>query len=138
MRCRRRTGWPTASSIRFTWCLRPSWSVELDPPAGEPASPGGRRAAVLELDALRRAGERLRGRVALDLGDVDLLDLVARVGEPVGELAVVREEQRAGRVGVEPADRDDARGVVDERRRPSAARGSRAVVTTPAGLWSRT
>ena len=52
--------------------------------------------------------------VALDLGLVDLLDAVARVREPVRELAVVREQERAGRVGVEPADRDDARLVRDE------------------------
>ena len=74
----------------------------------------GRGAAVLELDALGEPAERVAARPALDLGDVDLLDLVARVGEPVRELAVVREQERAGRVRVEPADRDDARLVADE------------------------
>ena len=34
--------------------------------------------------------------------------------QPVSELAVVRQQQHAGRVGVEPADGDDARRVVDE------------------------
>ena len=34
--------------------------------------------------------------------------------EPVGELAVVRQEQHAGRVGVEAADRDDPGLVADE------------------------
>ena len=81
---------------------------------------GGGGAAVLELDAVGEAAERVAARPALDLGDVDLLDLVARVGEPVRELAVVREQERAGRVGVEAADRDDPRLVADEAddRRP--------------------
>ena len=47
--------------------------------------------------------------------------------EPVRELAVVREQERAGRVGVEAADGDDARRVVDEvddgRRALRVARG---------------
>ncbi len=34
--------------------------------------------------------------------------------EPVRELAVVREQEHAGRVRVEAADRDDARLVLDE------------------------
>src|SRR5712691_7457859 len=34
--------------------------------------------------------------------------------EPVRELAVVRQQQRAGRVGVEAADGNDARLVADE------------------------
>ena len=47
--------------------------------------------------------------------------------EPVRERAVVREQERAGRVDVEPADRDDAGLVLDELddRRPAlwVARG---------------
>src|SRR5207249_823147 len=45
----------------------------------------------------------------LNLGLVDLLHAVARVREPVRERPVVREQERAGRVGVESADGDDAR-----------------------------
>ena len=60
------------------------------------------------------------------------------MGEPVGERAVVRQQERARRVGVEPADGDDARGVLDEVDDGRAGRGSRAVVTTPAGLCRRT
>src|SRR5436853_451625 len=37
------------------------------------------------------------------------------MGEAVGELAVVGEQENAGRVGVEAADRDHAGGVGDER-----------------------
>ena len=87
---------------------------ELDPSRAESAGPRGSRRPVVELDAASEPLESLVGRVALDLGDVDLLDLVARVRKRVRELAVVGEQERAGRVCVEPADRDDAGGVVDE------------------------
>ena len=69
---------------------------------------GGRRGAVVELDAALERSQRLVRRLALDLGLVDLLHLVARVRETVRELAVVREQERAGRVRVQPADGDDA------------------------------
>ena len=52
--------------------------------------------------------------MAVDLHLVDLVHLVARMGEPVRERAVVREEERTGRVGVEAADRHDAGIVLDE------------------------
>ena len=68
------------------------------------------------------AADRLGRRLPVDVGLVDLLDAVAGMREPVRERAVVRQEERAGRVGVEPADRDDAlRHVVHELddRRPS-------------------
>ena len=59
--------------------------------------------------------------------------------EPVRELAVVRQQQRAGRVRVEPPDRHDALGQVHERDDRAAAPADRdAVVTTPAGLCSST
>ena len=70
--------------------------------------------------------ERVVGRVALDLGLVDLLDLVARMREPVRELAVVREQERAGRVGVEAADGHDPRGMVDELDDGAAGPAGRA------------
>ena len=62
----------------------------------------------------RRAGaaRRRSARPRLDL--VHLLDAVARVREPVRERAVVREQERAGRVDVEPPDRNHARVVLDE------------------------
>ena len=43
------------------------------------------------------------------LGQVLLLDAEARVGEPVGQLAVVGQQQQALRVGVEPADGEHPR-----------------------------
>ena len=110
------------SSIRFTWWLRPSWMTAR--PARGPrrrARAGAVRPSSSSTPA-RELRQRLVGRIALDLGDVDLVDLVARVREPVGELAVVGEQEHTGRVGVEPADRDDARRMVDEvdDRRPAA------------------
>ena len=102
------TGWPTASHIRFTWWFRPSWSVSSTAPAQAAragAAPSGRRRARRPR---RGDGARPR-RGALDVGLVDLVDLVAGMREPVRERAVVRQQERAGGVGVEPADRDDTR-----------------------------
>ncbi len=96
---------------------------QLDRAGREPDDARGRGRAVVELDPGGEPGERGVGRLALDDGDVDLLDLVARVGQPVRERAVVRQEQRAGRVGVEPADGDDAARVVDELDYGRAAAG---------------
>ena len=110
---------------------------ELDGVGAQQPGLGGRGAAVLELDPSPKARERAVGRAALDLGLVDLLDLVARVREPVRELAVVREQERArwcrrraGRPGRRAARRGTSSTTVG---RPC---GSRAVVTTPAGLCS--
>ena len=69
---------------------------------------------VVELDALGQAAQRLLARFPLDLGLVDLGHLVAGMGEPVGERPVVREDERAGRVDVEAADRDDPERVPHE------------------------
>src|SRR5262249_40131076 len=52
---------------------------ELDLVRSEAPSLGRRRRAVIELNALLELCERLVARLALDLGLVDLLDLVARV-----------------------------------------------------------
>ena len=58
--------------------------------------------------------------LAGDLHVVNLLDAVARVGEPVGELAVVGDEDQPFARHVEPADAEDARRVgrqhVDDAR----------------------
>ena len=79
---------------------------------------GRRGHAVVELDALAQRAQRLLGHrdaAAADVGDVDLRDLVARVREAVGEVAVVGQQDQAGGVGVEAADRVEPRaGRVDE------------------------
>jgi len=73
-----------------------------------------RCSAIVELDTPRELPERIGIQLALHLDLVDLLDAVARVREPVRERAVVREQERAGRVRVEAADRNDALREVDE------------------------
>ena len=72
------------------------------------------RAVLVELHAVGELAQDAVGRLLPELGDVDLVDLVLRMREPVREVAVVREQDRAGRVGVEAADGNDARRVVDE------------------------
>ena len=80
----------------------------------------------------------LVARVGLDLDLVDLLDAVARVREAVRQRTVVRQQERARRVGVEATDRDDARSWRTRSTTVGRRCGSRAVVTTPAGLCSST
>src|SRR6478752_7334250 len=61
---------------------------------------------VVECHALAQALERaVLDEPALHLGDIRARDLVARVHQPVGELAVVGEQDQPRRVRVEPADR---------------------------------
>jgi hypothetical protein len=78
---------------------------ELDAPAAEHTHLRGRGQPVVELDPGSKAAQHLRVRLALELRLVHLLDLVARVRQPVGELPVVRQQERPGRVDVEPPDR---------------------------------
>ena len=84
------------------------------------------------------AAEGAPVRLALDLDQVLLVDAEARVGEAVGQVAVVGEQQQALGVGVEPADGEHP-GLGRARARPRWAGpgGRSAVVTTPAGLFSR-
>ena len=112
-RCRCRTGWPTASHIRLTWCFRPSCSVSSRRLSRVPRRRRARSAGAVDPSSssipsrsLARSSARRR---ALDVGLVDLRDAVARMRESVREIAVVRQQERAGRVDVEPPDRDDAR-----------------------------
>jgi len=87
---------------------------ELDPRRAEPPHAGRRAAPVLQLDPLRQPPQRLRGRAAVDVRDVDLVHLVARMGEPVCERPVVRQQERPGRVGVEPAHGDGTGPALDQ------------------------
>ena len=70
--------------------------------------------AVVELDAFAQPLQVGVSRLRPGLDLVDLVDLVPRMREPVCEVAVVREQERAGRVRVEPPDRNDTRRMVDE------------------------
>ena len=74
----------------------------------------------------RRAGGGSRRRctvAAADRGQVLLVDAVAGVGDAVGQLAVVREQQQALGVGVEAADREHPRLVGHELDHGRAAVG---------------
>ena len=60
---------------------------------------------------------------------VDARDLVARVEEAVGELAVIGEQEQALGVEVEATDRGDAAGAADGSRSSTTGR--------PSGSWRR-
>ena len=105
---------PDRSSMRFTCWLRPSWIVSSTTPVPDPAHHRGRRHPVVELDPGGELSERLISQDRPRPRRHRPCPPRSGVGEPVRELAVVREQQHAGRVDVEPADRDDAGGVVDE------------------------
>ena len=107
VRTRRTTGWPTASHMRRTWRLRPSWITSRMTLGGGQRRLRRRRQPVVELDALAQPPQGAARRRALDLGQVLLLDAEDGMGEPVGELAVVGEQQQPLGVGVEAADRED-------------------------------
>ena len=118
--------------MRFTWCLRPSWSVSssrlLLRVAPEQPCRGGSRPPVVEVDSLAQSPERVLARPALDLDLVDLLDAVAGMSEPVRELPVVRKQEDARRVGVEASDGHDAHRVahqIDDRRPSLRVAGGR-------------
>ena len=82
---------------------------------------------VLELYSLREPAQRRARGLALDLGDVHLLDAVPRMREPMCQRSVVREEERTRGLRVEPSDRHDSKRVPDEtdHGRPSLRVASR-------------
>ena len=85
--------------------------------------------AVLELDAVAQPAQRARADLAaVDGGQVLLVDAVAGVGDAVGQLAVVRQQQEALGVGVEAADGEHPRLVghqLDDGRAPVGVLGRR-------------
>ncbi len=85
--------------------LAPLVNGELDQPRPQAKRLRRRRAAILELDSLGQRSQGLLARLALQFRLVDLLHLVARMRQPVGQIAVVGEKKRPGRVGVEPSHR---------------------------------
>jgi hypothetical protein len=99
---------------------------ELEAPGAEPPDARRRRPPVLELHPIGERAERGVVGLAVRLHLVDLLDAVARVREAVRERPVVREQERAGRVCVEPPDRHDPNLVADEvEHRPAPLRVAR-------------
>ena len=100
--------------MRFTCRFRPSWIVSSIRAPEMRRTRAGLVGTVVELDARPQPLEVGVGRLRPRLDLVDLVDLVGRVREAMREVTVVRQEQRARRVGIEPPDRDDARGMVDQ------------------------
>ena len=131
------TGWPTASHMRRTWRLRPSWIVSSISVRAEPAHARGRGGAVLQLDAAAQRPQRaIADGTAAERRAVGLRHFKARVRQPVGELAVVGEQDQPTRVGVQAPDRVQAQAARPDTRSSTVRRpwGSRAVETTPSGL----
>lgn len=91
---------------------------QLDPTdpraASNDPSLGGCRSAILELDTGSKRRERIGGRRADDVDVVHLGNPEARMRQSVGERAVIRQQERARRVGVEPTYRHHTRRVRDE------------------------
>ena len=100
------------------------------------AHPAGAVGPVLELDPGCQAPQLDLGGRRRQLDPVGLRHLIAGVGEPVGQLAVVGQQQQPGRVGVESADRVEARRRATSSTTAGRPPGSRAVETTPAGLFT--
>ena len=117
VRTRRRTGWPTASHMRRTWRLRPSWITMRSTPGRQHAHLGRRGRPVVELHALAQRAQGARaGRAAGHLGHVLLGHAVGGMGEQLGQRAVVGQDQEPLGVAVEPPDREDTRA----RRAPAS------------------
>jgi hypothetical protein len=98
---------------------------------------GGLAPAVVQAHAFEEPLHVVALQPALDDRPIGLLHAVTRVGEDVGEFAVVRHEQHARRVVVETPDGHEPAAIVRNQRRDRAAPpGSRIVVITFTGLLS--
>src|SRR5213594_3472593 len=87
------------------------------PARGDAVEPGW----AVESDPLSESAELFARELAPHPHRVLALDLVARMHEPVGELARVREEQETAGIEVQPADRDpvttpNSRQIVEHGR----------------------
>jgi hypothetical protein len=88
---------------------------QLERVRGQTPDPRGRRWTVVELNAgPQRAQRPLPYGWPRDHRAVGLVDLEARVREPVGELAIVGQEDQTGGVGVQPANREQAKLPTDQ------------------------
>jgi hypothetical protein len=88
---------------------------QLECVGGHARDPRGRCRPVVELDARAQRVQRVRPhRGARYDRAVRLVDLEARVRQVVGKLAVVGQQDQAGRVGVQTTDREEAQGPAEE------------------------
>ena len=104
------TRWPTASHIRRTWRLRPSWIVSSSSCGPSRRTRAGAVRPSSSSTPSRSARSARSDRAALDARAIGPRHLEARVGQRVGEVAVVGEQDQPGRVGVQPPDRVQALG----------------------------
>ena len=63
---------------------------------------------AIELDASAPLAQRIGGRCIVEECAVLLFDIVAGVGQPLGQLAVIGEQQQPLAIVVQPADREQA------------------------------
>ena len=141
VRVSRETGWPTCRQQTADDVLAALVQDDLDdglPGVGvDDLERVDDDRAVLQLDAAAQPAVQVARHGAGDLGEVGLGYLVGRVGQPVGELAVVGDQQQALGVLVQPAHVDEAaaRGRRACRRASCRPRSSLIAVMTPKGLF---
>jgi len=97
------------------------------------------RGAVLERDPVLQPAPGCQGDRGADLREIRLADLEGRVHEPMRQLTVVREQQKALGIRIEATDVEQPLGPWNERSAGTSAidsrpRSSDIVVTMPAGL----
>ena len=83
-------------------------------PIDEPGAHGA-RGPIVQLDAVDQTTQRRRGRICIDGNHVGLLDAVPRMGEALGEVSVVGEQEQTLRRTVQPSDGMHSRLGRDER-----------------------
>ena len=103
------TRWPTCSHMRLTWRLRPSWIVISSVSDLTRLTRAGAVMPSSSVDAAAQRAQRLLAHWrAANHRAVGLVDLKARVGQPVRQVAVVGQQDQPRGVGVEPPDRVQA------------------------------
>ncbi len=143
----RATGCAIASHIRRTCRLRPSRRTSSITDCG--VFPGTTRSSRTRAGSVRRPSTAIAATQAIEIALVGhaldqrlvgALELVARMRDALGELAVVGEDDQPFGVVVEPADRIEVAADTGRATRSITVRrrcGSDRVLTTPRGLFSR-
>ena len=112
------------------------WSSSIVSAAGSATTAGAVTPSSSSTPVAQLLESTPRSGCAAHPGQVGLLDAVARVHQPVRQLAVVGQQQRAGRRPGR-AGRPGTAAAANATRSSTVRRPcvSAAVVTTPAGLW---
>ena len=124
------TLWPSRASMRrisrFLPSLRTISSQVLSPCVFSRLHAAGPDVAIAEPDALEQLLDVLAVGLAGHLDQIGLLDAEARMHEPIGQVAVVGQQQQALAVLVEPADGVDA--LADVRHQIDGPRPAAGIV----------